>query len=379
MPLSGVPGVSILRPVKGTESAFVSCMKSTFEQDYPNFEIIFCIKDANDPAVPVLEELCSQYKNVPTRILTGQAASYGQKGYGPNPKINNLAQGFDQAQHDILWVIDSNAWVDPGTLGRAVNKFRGSVGLVHHLPVAVSFSGWIGSRLDEMYLSTGHAKFYTGINAVGVAPCVMGKSNLFRKSSLLAASPDGFRYFSHFISEDQMLSETLWEHGERTCLVSDLVIQPTKDETFIEYWFRRLRWIRIRKYVVTGATLVEPFTESIVSGIYGGWAISALTGISAWSYFWLHMSLWCLLDYAVYHSIRARAIHEIKTYYDSPATINTMKFARWLYIWLAREVLALPIWIAAMCGSSIVWRGQRFRINADNSAEPVSKLEPLSF
>ena len=42
----------------------------------------------------------------------------GSKQIGVNPKINNLIQGYDQAQHDIIWIIDSNIHVTPDTLTR---------------------------------------------------------------------------------------------------------------------------------------------------------------------------------------------------------------------------------------------------------------------
>lgn len=40
--------------------------------------------------------------------------------------------------------------------------------------------------LEELFLSTSHAKFYTAISTVAVAPCIVGKSNMFRRSHLNA-------------------------------------------------------------------------------------------------------------------------------------------------------------------------------------------------
>ena len=45
-----------------------------------------------------------------------------------------------------------------------------------------------GSHVERAFLSTNHAKMYLAINAVAVDSCVMGKSNMYRKSDLAPVS-----------------------------------------------------------------------------------------------------------------------------------------------------------------------------------------------
>ncbi|KAF7499977.1 hypothetical protein DV113_002030 [Geotrichum candidum] len=204
-----------------------SCLASSFQQNYPKFELIFCLESDSDPAIDVVTELIKQYPSVDAKIMISDEK------YGPNPKINNLAKGFSAAKYDIIWVLDSNVWVSQGTLKRSVDRFNSNpkIALVHHLPLCVSIDGTSrGSNLDEMFMLSSHSKFYTAINFVGIAPCVMGKSNLYRRSVLDKAVSvkllksiepgTGIRHFAQFIAEDNMIAQCIWDNGGRTALTA---------------------------------------------------------------------------------------------------------------------------------------------------------------
>ncbi|KAJ3044295.1 hypothetical protein HDV00_002615 [Rhizophlyctis rosea] len=124
---------------------------------------------------------------------------------------------------------------------------------------------------------------YSTINKAAVASCIIGKSNMFRRSSLTAVG--GLRYFGKYMCEDNIIGEYLWKEGWRHRLTSDLAYQTLGDSLSLwAYIQRRARWIRIRKYTVTAATLAEPFSESIVSGLWASWAVSATWGIPMWKF-----------------------------------------------------------------------------------------------
>src|SRR5215468_9832962 len=57
--------VSILKPLAGLDLGLESNLRTFFEQTYPTFEILFAVRNADDPAVPVAEKLRREYPNVP--------------------------------------------------------------------------------------------------------------------------------------------------------------------------------------------------------------------------------------------------------------------------------------------------------------------------
>ena len=103
---------------------------------------------------------------------------------GVNPKVNNIYLPYQNAKHDILWILDSNVYVDPYCLLRSVKLLNEpNVGLVHHLPCGVEPKTF-GSKLEMLFLNSSHAKLYMAINWFRLSSCIVGKSNLFRKSSI---------------------------------------------------------------------------------------------------------------------------------------------------------------------------------------------------
>ena len=69
---SAVPGVSILRPLKGLDTNLYENLESTFTQEYPNYEIFLSVDHEDDQALPVVRELISKYPNVNAHIVIGE-------------------------------------------------------------------------------------------------------------------------------------------------------------------------------------------------------------------------------------------------------------------------------------------------------------------
>ncbi|GLB35992.1 putative glycosyl transferase family 21 [Lyophyllum shimeji] len=369
---TSAPGVSILRPLKGLDTNLYENLESTFQQEYPNFEIIFSVAEENDQALPIVRDLISKYPNVKATVVIGEEI------VGVNPKVNNLIRSYRLAANDILWVLDSNVMAHPGTLARSVDALEGPpppgssptlrrVAVVHHVPFAFANESRIGSRIEEAFLNTNHAKMYIAINTVAVDSCVVGKSNLYRRSDLERvngslkpvcpgrtnlSSPNhrGLPAFGRFLAEDNMIASALWhELGLRHDLSCDIARNAVGNMSLGDYVWRRVRWIRVRRHMVLTATLLEPFTEAVMLSVIASLSLRYLFAVPPWITLILHYPLWLSVDLDVYASLAGHPL---------PAA------GRWEFLlaWAAREVLALPIYILAMFGDEVIWRGNRYQM-----------------
>ena len=448
---AAAPHVTIIRPCKGLEPYLYDCLSSTFKQRYPKDElhIRFCIPSRVDPAFPVLERLLSDFAEFDVQILVEEEDELLQSGklkLGPNPKIRNMSRAYREAfqgKADLLWIVDCNVWIGKHSCGRMVSKLDGNK-FIHQLPLVVDTVGttaneetrglvnrnadapirttstaeqkitslstkdrgiWNigGGRLEESFMSSSHAKFYTAINTVLIAPCIVGKSTMFRLGHLNSLTLDqGIDHFSYNICEDHLIGDLLWKQkvpeevagqklGKHVLCFGDLAVQPMSNMSIGEYWNRRVRWLRVRKFTVTLATLVEPGTESFLCSLYGAYAVTTLSfcnttlGIPqtwvAFAAFWLlSISIWCLMDWTLYQKLHSAS--------SIPIDKHTPEFARppkdgrrrpvrqWLLAWLGREALALPIWVWAFYGGTKVeWRGKRFRVGTDMKVHEITETK----
>ncbi|KAI9830343.1 MAG: hypothetical protein M1819_005724 [Sarea resinae] len=466
LPQSDVPHVTVLRPVKGLEPSLYECLAATFRQNYPRdkLTIYLCVSSSADPSLPILRRLIEDFPDFDAKILIEEddpnlreEAGHGPN-LGPNPKIRNMSRGYREAKGDLIWIIDCNVWVARGVMGRMVDRLCGyghagrgkKYKFVHQLPLVIDTAGtssdeearslldpergeevrvaststasydiqslqlqqesswpalaYGGGRLEEMFMASSHAKFYTAINTVLVAPCIVGKSNMFRRSHLnyvTSSNPSrapGIDFFSDNICEDHLIGDTLWrkavpeeEAGERwgkhALVFGDLAIQPMAGMSVKEYIARRVRWLRVRKFTVTLATLVEHGTESFFCSFYGAFALTTLPWFNrhfgipqtwvALAIFWLlSVSWWALVDWTLYLKLHSGESIESDEFTPAFATTSQWRTRRpikeWLCAWLGREALAFPIWVWAVFGGvTVVWRGRKFWVGMDMKVHEV--------
>ncbi|KAJ5908298.1 hypothetical protein N7495_000980 [Penicillium taxi] len=476
---SDAPHVTAIRPVKGLEPYLYDCLAATFRQDYPRdkLTVCLCLATRDDPAYPILRKVIDDFPNSDARLYIEEEdpllQGNGTDAYilGPNPKIRNMSRAYREAKSDdIIWIIDCNVWIGKGVCARMVDKLCGWTNtgkkykFVHHLPMVVDVTGdralnqqepqslldasrgafvpqnlitschsedglsntigLGGGRLEELFLSSSHAKFYTAINTVLIAPCIVGKSNMFRRAHLdylTGPSPNdlnrrlpGIDFFSFNICEDHLIGDLLWRKkvreekelgetwGKHAMVFGDLAVQPVANMSIGAYIARRVRWLRVRKFTVLLATLVEPGTESFVCTLYGAWGLtSALApyleqkgfkhspSLGTWSsffvFFFLGLASWILVDWTLYiklHSAKTVELDDETPKFAQPVhrssrTTTRRPFLQWFAAWLGRELLALPIWLLAFYGGvTVVWRDRRFKVGFDAKVREINSHFP---
>ena len=90
------PPVTIFKPLKGMDEGLEENLRSFFRLDYPIYQLIFCVADADDPAIEVVRKLQGEFPERDSQLVVGCPA------FGLNPKVESLAamEPAPQARRD---------------------------------------------------------------------------------------------------------------------------------------------------------------------------------------------------------------------------------------------------------------------------------------
>jgi ceramide glucosyltransferase len=109
---SFTPKVAIIAPCKGVDNGLAENLDALFNQDYPDFEIIFAIASKDDAARPVIERAKARHPEVASRLVIASSSNHRSQ------KISNLLSALDAvgAQSEALVFVDSDARAHKGWL-----------------------------------------------------------------------------------------------------------------------------------------------------------------------------------------------------------------------------------------------------------------------
>ena len=150
------PPISNLKPIRGLDPDAYENFASFCRQDYPDYEILFCVGDTDDPVLPVIEKLVHDFPQCKIRVL------YGSGRIATNDKVAKLARLVDEAENEVLVISDSDVRVDPDYLRRVVAPLADpNVGAVtcFDVPIPETETTFV-QRLQAMGMVS---DFYAGI------------------------------------------------------------------------------------------------------------------------------------------------------------------------------------------------------------------------
>ena len=242
-----LPAISVLKPLKGVDADLHTNLKAFMLQDYPVFELIVGVEEADDPAVSVVRDLIRDYPDAPLRLLIGAGTT------GMNPKVNNLANLSLRARYDHFLISDADVRPEPGYLRTLAADLGDGVDLVHSLLVGRGERA-LGAVFESLHMNSFVAATVCGADVVRHA-CVIGKSMLFSREHLRKIG--GFRSVENVLAEDYVLGQKFQKAGLRVRLSLQAlsVVNPERDlRSFIN---RQLRWAQMRRRMNLRAYLAE--------------------------------------------------------------------------------------------------------------------------
>jgi ceramide glucosyltransferase len=324
--LPGRPPATLLRPVCGRDDHDEATLASSLSQDYPDYEVIFCVARADDAVVPLLRRLIAE-SHVPARLLIGQTTVTG------NPKLDNILKGWQATRRDWVCMTDSNLLLPPDYLSTLVDSWGPDTGLVSAPPFGILPDGW-AAHLECAFLNSNQARLQYLADSFGVG-FAQGKTLFFNKPLLDAHG--GLVALGRTLAEDVAATQVTRALGARVSLAPLPFPQPIGRRSLKQVLARQLRWSRVRRDGFPFLFGLEPLNGALLPAIAaaGAAAAAGLSPLAALPY----LGLW----------------------YGAEAVL--MRRAGWPSGW--RDVAVLPLrdlllpalWIATFRRRGFVWRG----------------------
>jgi ceramide glucosyltransferase len=334
-----LPPVSNLKPVRGLDPDAYENFASFCRQDYPDYEILFCIGDTSDPALPVLQKLIDDFPQTKIRIIIGSGR------VATNDKVAKLARLVEEATHEHLVISDSDVRVEPNYLRHLVAPLADArTGAVTCFYVSNEEKTWVQRLQDIGMLSD----FYPGIL---VAKQLDGVK--FALGPTISTTRSYLQEFGGYASIENKPADDLWigrliaEHGREVVLLPYAIVTVPDYQSLRELFFKRLRWITVMRHMRPWGHFGLIFTLGLPWSLLAV-AIAPTTAVAG-AY---------LGGYFLVRSVLTLLV-------GSTGLKQSGVWAKlaWIPAW---DAMATFIWLASFTRKSISWRGHAyFIVNGD--------------
>lgn len=337
LPDAQLPPVTLLKPVHGAEPRLYQNLESFFLQDYPDFEIVFGARGADNAALRTVEQLREKYPNVRTRVvLSGEPKWH-------NAKVFSLDKMIASTANSHFIITDSDIVVGRNFIREIIPPLNDpKVGCV-----------------TAMYEGVPAPEFWSTIEALGMSvempsgvmvadmlegmKFALGAVMAVRRDSLRAIG--GIRATREYYSDDFVLGNLISEAGYKVVLshvkVGHVLVSRSFASTFGDQlrWMQSTRHSRPKGHLGTGLTFAVPF------GILGLMAAGAMG----------HWQLgWALFAWAWLNRTLQSAVVGGLVIGDKRAL-----FLSWLYP--LRDLIGFFTWAGSYASSTFEWRGELYR------------------
>ena len=344
-PLRQWPSVSVLKPLCGAEPDLLDNLRSFCTQDYPDYQVIFGVHTADDPAVQVVDALKAELPHMDIHLAVGQG-----RPQGGNPKVVNLLSILPAARNDILVMADSDMRVTPDYLKAVVATLaQPGVGLATCLYVSHPADG-LWSRLGALGVNHNFLPSVLVGQAVGRVDGCFGATMALSRS--LLDEIGGLAPLEQQLADDYMLGAMVRQNGKAIGLVPMLpstVAHEPDAKTLLAHevrWGRTLASIDRMGYAGMLVTQAVPF--GLLALFLDGEAVGLMAMFMAWS--------------ARLVAIRMQE-----------GALNLPRQPTWIVV--LRDMLTLAVQIIALSGRTVRWRGGRYKVLKSGILVSLDKSE----
>jgi ceramide glucosyltransferase len=329
------PPVSILKPVRGVDREAYENFASFCRLDYPVYEVLFGVSDADDPAIPIIKTLQQDFPDCAIRLLVGVPS------LGTSPKMNNLCRLVREAKYDLLVINDSDVRVETDYLLHAAAPLKDpNVGVV-----------------TAFFRSITEGSFASDLDAVGVPSDSSANALVARKFShidfalgwTMAITKErleeigGFEAMASHHSDDFTLGHRIAERGYRIELMRKPVWMVFPKEGLRQFLKHELRWSIMLRNIRPLGYLGLAFTFGLP------WALLAALAAHSFAASIAYLSAFLVLRLTMAWTIGVWGIGD-------PVVRKKL--------WLVplRDAANFFVWVAGFFSNNVCWRGMDYRV-----------------
>jgi ceramide glucosyltransferase len=328
------PPVSNLKPVRGLDPEAYENFASYCRQDYPDYELIFCVGDENDASVPVLQKLIRDFPERQIRVL------YGSGRDAINDKVAKLVRMVHEARNEVLVINDSDVRVEPNYLRTVVAPLRDpKIGGVTCLYVSTQ-----DKTFTQHLQSIGMiCDFYPGVlvaRQLDGIKFMLGQTIVTTRSHL--AGFGGYEAIENRPADDLLVGRLIAEQGFEVELLPYAVQTVPDYDSMRALFIKRLRWMTVMRHMRPWGHLGLAFTQGLP------WCLAvALThpGVIGLAYVGAYWGFRVMITWLV----GVRGLRQRGLWKKLPLVV----------LW---DATAFVIWLLTFGRNSIRWRNVDYRI-----------------
>jgi len=333
--LDFTPPISNLKPVRGLDPEAYENYASFCRQDYPNYELIFCVADCNDPAVPVLEKLMLDFPDRRIRLLFGSGRA------AINDKVTKLVRMVNEAENEFLVISDSDVRVEPNYLRTVVAPLCDpKVGCVTCFYVSFHDETF-AQHLQSIGM---YSDFYPGIlvaRQLDGIKFTLGPTIVTTRSHL--AGFGGYETIENKPADDLLVGRLIAQQGLKVELLPYAVHTVPDYDSPRALFSKRLRWMTVMRHMRPWGHVGLAFTQGLP------WTLTVAlthpsTGIAL-----AYLGAYAGLRAAMTWLIGVWGLHQTGLWKKMPLIV----------IW---DATAFVIWLLTFGRNSIRWRNVDYRI-----------------
>ena len=329
------PPVSNLKPIRGLDPEAYENLASFCRQDYPQYEILFCVSSTDDPAFPVIEKLIADFPERAIRVL------FGSERDATNDKTAKLARLVEEAQNEIVVISDSDVRVPPDYLRRVVAPLADpKVGAVTCFYVPTHETTMVQDLQSVGMISDFYAGILVAWRLEGVK-FALGPTIATSRTRLAAFG--GYSAIKNRPGDDLLIGRLIADQGYQVELLPYSVSTVADYQSFRDLFQKRLRWIVVMRHMRPWGHLGLVFTHGLP------WCLAAIavwpTPVVAAAYLGTYLLLRTGITWMI-------GSHGLKQHLPLKKLIL-------IPLW---DAMAFLIWLISFGRNSVRWRDKDYYI-----------------